>query len=209
MFSCFSCKKKNMEQSNENDMILDYKLMEESKLDSLVNGYVYQNMRCIIPKDIIKIIIHFHGIYNINFESNILIENSIKKDFIAMLCKQLNVDIKLERIYSGINDGFYSQIFHTQCDNKGEMIYLIKNEHNYIFGGYTSISGYDYGNSKDPNAFLYVIYPNVKIFPLKDKSKNAFWVYDFYFINFGITQRMFSYTYPFTNKSNSDSSINL
>ena len=171
MLCCFCCKSRNIEQNNssENDKILDNKFMEELKVDLLVNGFVCG----IIPKYIIKIIIHFYGSYNIHFESNILMENSIKKDFVEMLCTQLNIDIKLERIYSGINDGFYSQIFHTQCDNKGEMIYLIKNEHNYIFGGYSSILSGNNNNcshSKDRNAFLYVIHPNVKIFELQDKN---------------------------------------
>jgi hypothetical protein len=59
-------------------------------------------------------------------------------------------------LYRATRDGFDSQAFHEKCDGKGNTITIIKNNLNYVFGGYASSawnSSYDYIN--DPNAFLF------------------------------------------------------
>ena len=48
-------------------------------------------------------------------------------------------------IYRGSESGFRAQNFHEQCDNKGPTITLIKDENNFIFGGYTSQNWKSFG----------------------------------------------------------------
>ncbi len=59
-------------------------------------------------------------------------------------------------LYRATRDGFTSQAFHSKCDGKGNTITIIKNNLDYVFGGYASSawnSSNDYIN--DPNAFLF------------------------------------------------------
>jgi len=46
----------------------------------------------------------------------------------------------MELLYRGSRDGSTSKEFHDRCDNKGPTICLYKNDKDYIFGGYASIS---------------------------------------------------------------------
>ena len=46
----------------------------------------------------------------------------------------------MELLYRGSRDGSTSKDFHDRCDNKGPTICLYKNDKDYIFGGYASIS---------------------------------------------------------------------
>ena len=138
---------------------------QQNRISILIEGYVNKNILIWIPKYIVSIIIEFHGIFDTNFESNILINN--KLDMMELLYNHLNRNIKLKRIYSGINDGFSSQKYHKICDYMEHKIILIYNEYNVIFGGYTSIILNDAREGiyiKDSNAFLFQIYPNKKIF---------------------------------------------
>ena len=59
-------------------------------------------------------------------------------------------------LYRASRDGFTSQAFHAKCDGKGKTITIIKNNLNYVFGGYASSPwncSWDYIN--DPNAFIF------------------------------------------------------
>jgi hypothetical protein len=59
-------------------------------------------------------------------------------------------------LYRATRDGFEAQAFHTRCDGKPNTITIIKNNLNYVFGGYASSA---WGSSADymydPNAFLF------------------------------------------------------
>jgi hypothetical protein len=59
-------------------------------------------------------------------------------------------------LYRATRDGFTSQAFHSKCDGKGNTITIIKNNLNYVFGGYAS-SAWNSSNTwiNDPNAFLF------------------------------------------------------
>ncbi len=59
-------------------------------------------------------------------------------------------------LYRATRDGFSSQAFHLKCDGKGNTITIIKNNLNYVFGGYASSAWNSSGSYiTDPNAFLF------------------------------------------------------
>jgi hypothetical protein len=59
-------------------------------------------------------------------------------------------------LYRATRDGFTSEAFHSKCDGKRNTITIIKNNLNYVFGGYAS-SAWNSSNTwiNDPNAFLF------------------------------------------------------
>ena len=59
-------------------------------------------------------------------------------------------------LYRATRDGFTSEAFHSKCDGKGNTITIIKNNLNYVFGGFAS-SAWNSSNTwiNDPNAFLF------------------------------------------------------
>ena len=66
-------------------------------------------------------------------------------------------------LYRASRDGFTAQAFHTRCDGKTNTITIIKNNLNYVFGGYASAfwnSSNQYIN--DPSAFLFSLRRNGK-----------------------------------------------
>ncbi len=70
-------------------------------------------------------------------------------------------------LYRATRDGFEAQEFHTRCDGKSNTI-TIKNNLNYVFGGYASSAWNSSGTwINDPNAFLFSLRRNG--LSLKDK----------------------------------------
>jgi hypothetical protein len=63
---------------------------------------------------------------------------------------------KINLLYRATRDGFTSQSFHSKYDGKGNTITIIKNNLNYVFGGYAS-SAWNSSNTwiDDPNAFIF------------------------------------------------------
>ena len=127
-----------------------------------------ENSLAWIPDSIVSMICIFHGIYDINFESDIIDNNEYKIEFMEMISMQLKKQIKISRVYSGVNDGFKSNIFHNKCDNISPTITLIINDYDTIFGGYTTIP---WSNNiefhSDNSAFLFQFKPNSQVFSLK------------------------------------------
>ena len=41
-------------------------------------------------------------------------------------------------LYRATRDGFSGEAFHAKCDDKAKTVSIIKNNLNYVFGGYTS-----------------------------------------------------------------------
>ena len=78
-------------------------------------------------------------------------------------------------LYRATRDGFTGQGFHSKCDGKGITITIIKNNLNYVFGGFASSawisSNYDFIN--DPNAFLFSLRRVGVSFKDKFTVKNA------------------------------------
>ena len=66
--------------------------------------------------------------------------------------------ITFDLIYQAKKDGFSGKIFHALCNDKGPTVTLIKNEYNYVFGGFTSLSWSSPEQSewkRDKSAFVF------------------------------------------------------
>ena len=94
----------------------------------------------------------------------------------------MNKNIKLNKIFDSIKDGLTVRSFHNKCDDKGPTICLFKNEDNYIFGGYTSVSWSSHHNFNgycdDEHAFIFQIKPQLFIAKIKENhTKHAIYNY--------------------------------
>ena len=116
------------------------------------------------------------------FPTNILIDHpKLSGNFLSMISKQLNKPIHLTKIYDTTSDGFKASTLHSKIQEISPLLYIIQNENDYIFGGYTSISCPSYiessTNYDDKSAFLFGIKPNLFISPLKDQSQSKYAIY--------------------------------
>ena len=141
-------------------------------IECIIDGYIKNiGIRMYIPIEIMKMLCQYYGDIS---QSNILTKPNDWYSLKNMISKQLKKDtIYLYKLYDTDMDGFEVETFHNKCDNKGATLCIIKNEYDYIFGGYTSLSWNNPINSEykhDKHAFLYNYYPIYKIIPLKDKS---------------------------------------
>ena len=58
-------------------------------------------------------------------------------------------------LYRATRDGFKVSAFHSRCDGKANTVTIIKNNLNYVFGGYASSAWqYNSGPITDSNAFI-------------------------------------------------------
>ncbi len=59
-------------------------------------------------------------------------------------------------LYRASRDGFNDRAFHEKCDGKANTITIIKNNFNYVFGGYTAAIWTSTGRwTYDSSAFIY------------------------------------------------------
>ena len=59
-------------------------------------------------------------------------------------------------LYRASRDGFTCQAFHAKCDGQKNTLTIIKNNLNYVFGGYASSAWDNFGQYiNDPKAFLF------------------------------------------------------
>ena len=138
-------------------------------IECIIDGYIKNiGIGIHIPIEIIKILCQYYG--NIS-GSNIIIKTEEWYSFLDLILKQFNkTNIKLNRIYDANMDGFSVGTFHAKCDNKGPTLCIIKNQKDYIFGGYTKVSWNNpkkYEYKQDSDAFLYNFYPIYRVFPVK------------------------------------------
>ena len=78
-------------------------------------------------------------------------------------------------LYRATRDGFGAKDFHSKCDGKAKTITIIKNNLNYVFGGYSSVfwsssSQYIY----DQKAFIFSLRRDGKSFNDKFKIKKDY-----------------------------------
>ena len=153
------------------------------RMKDTVHGWVRENYDGVCVDDIINIICQF---YLIRIHSNILSSNeqSLLYNLLFGEIKQHkgNENMKsiiTELLYRGSKNGFSASKFHDLCDNKGATLVIIHNEYDHIFGGYTSKSWNKAATYiTDPDAFLWMVKPNVKTFGFADKQsggKCALW----------------------------------
>ena len=63
-------------------------------------------------------------------------------------------------LYRATRDGFTAAAFHQKCDGKVNTITIIRNNANYVFGGYASAAWHSAGTINDANAFLFSLRRN-------------------------------------------------
>lgn len=72
-----------------------------------------------------------------------------------LLSSQLEV-VETKLLYRASRDGFLASVFHHLCDNQGPTLTLIRNSHNFVFGGFTTVPWRtDSSFSPDPYALLF------------------------------------------------------
>ena len=70
--------------------------------------------------------------------------------------QDLTESSKEHLLYRATKDGFHGRAFHSKCDGKWNTITIIKNNLNYVFGGFASSAWNSSGNYvNDPNAFIF------------------------------------------------------
>ena len=151
----------------------------EQKQKDIVYGYVRLNYGESIIRDIIEIIYQF---YLMKIDSNILNSNEqillLNLLFDALREQPRNTHIKtieMKLLYRASENEYSARKFREFCEGKGPTITIIHNEHNHVFGGYTSqswkwTSGFH--SYPDLNAFLFMIRPKCKYFGLKENSSH-------------------------------------
>jgi len=108
------------------------------------------------------------------------IDSVILKD--RQLCLRLhgfldedNIDGSLELLYRGSRDGFDASSFHTNCDNKGPTVTVIKSTEGFVFGGFTDKSWSSAGGwnlyHRSSKAFLFALKSHSRIGPTKMRVK--------------------------------------
>ena len=83
---------------------------------------------------------------------------------------------ELNLLYRSSRDGLSFAQFKTKCSDKENLVIIIKNNLNYIFGGYASIKWNTTGSStylKDPNAFIFSLRRNGISNNAKFKIRNS------------------------------------
>ena len=77
-------------------------------------------------------------------------------------------------LYRATRDTFNTVIFHQKCDGVKNTISIIKNDLDYVFGGYASSAWNSSGQYiNDPNAFIFTLRRNGKFECNKFMVKNA------------------------------------
>ena len=162
-----------------------------TKYRTLIEGYM-KRFSLEYVQDIAELIYKF---YFLCFDSKLLNDDE-QMTLINLLWhrfhqnKVVNNLIDFALLYRASEHAFSTHEFHQQCCHKGATITIIHNNKDFIFGGYASKSWPTPNGRevKDPNAFLFVIRPHVKVFELAAGSKDgrrAYWCYAGYGPIFG------------------------
>ena len=114
---------------------------------------------------------------NISFDSKIVSLNSI--NFIINYIRENDKSFifdEIKLLYRGSRDGDNTTLCHELCDNKQNVLIIIKSDYGYIFGGYSKIGFKSFNDKKkkqykkDIYSFLFSIDLN-KIYPaIKDRN---------------------------------------
>jgi len=108
-------------------------------IDNLKRNSYYEIKICCFYNDIIGDWSEIKEVKTLNIDSLILSQSNRAEEFIKKIYEWTEYN-DMELLYRGSRDGSTSKEFHDRCDNKGPTICLYKNDKDYIFGGYASIS---------------------------------------------------------------------
>ena len=109
------------------------------KIDKLKRNISYEIRICCFFNDLIGDWSEIKEIKTLDNESLVLNESNRAEEFLKKIYEWTGYN-DMELLYRGSRDGSTSKDFHDRCDNKGPTICLYKNDKDYIFGGYASIS---------------------------------------------------------------------
>ena len=148
---------------------MSYKTVDEIRL--ILNGFMSRN----IPNDLYKIFILFiHDPLN-----TVLLNDKQIEGIYQMISNQLNKPINhinLQFLYCATKHGFEPINWHKKVDNNGKTITFILTEHDYIFGGFTSIPWISENTTIhkiDKTAFIFRLTPNIKIYKHNNNGIDA------------------------------------
>ena len=66
-----------------------------------------------------------------------------------------------EFVYRASRDGFTTEALHSKCNYKPNLVSIIRNDLNYVFGGYTSVAwNRTSGWNRDPKAYIFSLRRN-------------------------------------------------
>jgi len=163
---------------NIND-ILNFKREQEEnrKYQKSLENKIEKLWRKLNENDYIKETqkkLNVSGELTLSFDSKIVSIDSINfiLDYIRENDKSLNFN-EIKLLYRGSKDGDNTTKCHELCDNKQNILIIIKTDDGYIFGGYTKVGFKTYKNRHfeiDNNSFLFSV-DLKKIYPaIKDKN---------------------------------------
>jgi hypothetical protein len=173
---------------------VEIKEKAENKLEQFKEIYKGENNNCIIDKlkrntyyeiricslfnDIIGEWSEIKEVKTLNIDSLILAQSNRAEEFLKKIYEWTGYN-NMELLYRGSRDGSTSKDFHDRCDNKGPTICLYKNDKDYIFGGYASISWNNSGGSRSASGSFIFTLTNIHgteptKFPNKDKNQSVY-----------------------------------
>ena len=143
------------------------------KVDKLKRNTDYEFRICSFYNDLVGSWTKLYKIKTKNSDSNdidsIILNNLEKKNEYIKILKEWTGFKEMVLLYRGTRDGANAESFHSKCDDQGPTIVLCKNNKEYIFGGYASISwkkGSGNYNSA-PGSFLFTLTNVYEIQPTK------------------------------------------
>ncbi|CDW75952.1 UNKNOWN [Stylonychia lemnae] len=106
----------------------------------------------------------------------------------------IGYDCSLKLLYRASKSGKNSQKFHFMCDNKGVTLTVFKVGSNFVFGGFTNVKQHTPNGKyptfeKDPDAFLFQLFPHKTKHPLIKNPDKAVARSDYHLACFGKTER--------------------
>ena len=170
---------------------VEIKEKTEKKLEDFKEIYKGENNNCIIDKlkrntfyeiriccffnDLIGDWSEIKEIKTLDIDSLILAQSNRTEEFLKKIYEWTGYN-DMELLYRGSRDGSTSKDFHDRCDNKGPTICLYKNDKDYIFGGYASISwtsNGDYYSASESFIFTLTNIHGTEPTKFPNKNKNA------------------------------------
>ena len=93
-----------------------------------------------------------------SFKDSVLLTTSDQSNFVKNTVPNYSSSTKFNLLFRGSRDGWKSTDFHSNCDNKGPTITIIKSNAGKVCGGFTSLAWGSYiGMKSDLSAYLFSV----------------------------------------------------
>eukprot|EP01083_Nonionella_stella_P055029 145245_1 len=144
---------------------------DDQKERHIVPGYVRLN--CNRHRSVCAAIINIIFDFYLNTIKSIILNKYEQLSLLHLLFKQFTTqkgkgninNVHARLVFRASEHGFDKWKFLEYCTSKGPTITIIHNEHNHVFGAYTSKSWIDGANMtyiEDPDMFLFTIRPYIR-----------------------------------------------